>query len=148
MVSTTRFIAYDVQQKCLSATTSPLCVLKGPLRHVRSTAADLPLARSSLYSGHRECLLAVCCRLSAVRNCTSFSCLSARLLMFLLASSVHHNCRRLLDAEGWRWHQASRNVASTSCFCSIGVARSFACFSRQLWNRKSACCPSWPAEKP
>ena len=85
---------------------------------------------------------------SAACNCTLFSYSAARLLMLLWRRRCATVARRLLDAEGWRWHQPSRSVASTSCFCSIGVARSFACFSRQLWNRKSACCPSWPAENP
>ena len=40
-----------------------------------------------------------------------------------------------------------RGIALPSCFCSIGVDHSFVCFFRQFWNRKSSCCPSWPAER-
>ena len=122
-----------LQQKYLSATTSPLYVLKGPLRHVRSTAADLPLARGSLYFWPPR---VSACSMLQTECCVQLhlSFLSAaRLLMILLSSSVRHNCRRQLDAEGWRY--ASRNAASTPAL-QHRMARSFACFFRQLWNQK------------
>ncbi len=126
--------------KNFSATTSSCAYCKVLCRHVRSILpAALPCLEVACILATASICLQCTADWSAACNCTLFSYSAARLLMLLWRRRCATVARRLLDAEGWCWHKPSRSVASTPCVGSSGVARSFACFFRQLWNRKSAC---------
>ena len=129
---------------CLFGNHGPFVCMQGPRRHVGVLSADLPLFQVPVSLGQSVCQLQCTADWSAVYNCT-FSSYSAARLLALLRCRCASVARRLL-AEGWRWPNP-RGIALPSCFCSIGVDHSFVCFFRQFWNRKSSCCPSWPAER-